>query len=86
MIYNCRRCTDSGVLRKTKNRNSDYNRYQGLKQALKESPILQLRPNTRSLCPSCLEELSIWLRDKDAHVKRAPAKPAIAAKQPGYSN
>ena len=71
MVFNCRRCGDHGELRKGKITGNNAATYRQLEVEINASKILGLKSTTYSnrLCPSCLEELSIWIANRKSHVK-----------------
>ena len=49
-------------------------KYRQLQSEVNKSSFLELRrstPNNESLCMTCLDELSVWIKDPNAHVLRA---------------
>lgn len=66
MLYRCLRCGEPGELRRGKSPKSNYAKYRGVEEEMKNSNILHLHKawGNRNLCPTCLKELSAWLREK----------------------
>jgi DNA-directed RNA polymerase subunit M/transcription elongation factor TFIIS len=71
MIFNCRRCGEHGELRKRKVTGNNVAKYRQHEAEINSSLILELKSKSYSkrLCPSCLEELSIWIANRESHVK-----------------
>jgi hypothetical protein len=62
----------SKPLRKSKKPDNKVVRYRKMMAEVSASKMTALKPHSTSLCPECLEELSIWLKNKNAHVQAPP--------------
>jgi hypothetical protein len=70
MIFNCRRCGERGELRKGKVTGNNVVKYRQHEVEINSSLIVKLENTPRKrLCPSCMEELSMWIANKEAHVR-----------------
>jgi hypothetical protein len=73
MYYKCLRCGQKKELRNGTKTGNNRAKYLDLETKMEESKILQLKKTSgdRRLCLPCLEEISIWLKDKQTHVSPA---------------
>jgi hypothetical protein len=82
MMFNCRRCGERGELHKGKITGNNVAKYRQHETEINSTTILKIEGTSlrRRLCPSCLEELAIWIANKKAHVRvPSAAKPVVNA-------